>query len=114
MTNREQKLRKRYWLDQIDYDALLAYQGGVCAICHRKPRKVALSVDHDHRKAREDVRASVRGLLCRWCNDALERTVMAHQRVVGRGCPCPHCQYWRHPPAPEILPFTGVVPPGLT
>ena len=110
MNNREQKLRKRYWLDQIDYDALLAYQGGVCAICQRKPRKVALSVDHNHRKAQEDVRSSVRGLLCDWCNRALEATVTAHQRVVGRDCRCPHCQYWRKPPAPEILPFTGVLP----
>jgi hypothetical protein len=108
--HRKYNLRKRYWLDQVDYDALLAYQGGVCAICRRKPRKVALGVDHDHKKAKENLRTSVRGLLCTWCNSALEATVMAHGRVIGKGCRCPHCQYWYHPPAPEILPFTGVVP----
>jgi hypothetical protein len=28
---------------------MLAAQGGVCAICHRTPKKVRLGVDHDHK-----------------------------------------------------------------
>ena len=108
---RKWELKRKYQLDEVDYQALLAYQQGVCAICGRHPRAHMLHVDHSHKKGLAP-RESVRGLLCYWCNRALEATVMAHQRVVGRSCPCPHCQYWRRPPAPEILPFTGVVPPG--
>ena len=47
-----------------DYTAMLARQGGACAICHRKSRQV-LCVDHCH------VSAKVRGLLCGKCNSGL-------------------------------------------
>jgi hypothetical protein len=55
-----------------DYNALLAEQKGVCAICrnpelrrgnHGKAKR--LSVDHDHETGK------VRGLLCQDCNTAL-------------------------------------------
>ena len=44
---------------------MLASQGGRCAICRRKSRKVSLHVDHDPKTGR------VRGLLCFSCNQAL-------------------------------------------
>lgn len=56
-----------------EYDALLAKQNGVCAICHRpeeahsswSSKTKPLSVDHDH------VTQKVRGLLCCHCNRLL-------------------------------------------
>ncbi len=59
-------LLKEYGLVAEEYDALLAQQGGVCAICGRvNPDGRPLYIDHDHATGR------VRGLLCRKCNTAL-------------------------------------------
>lgn len=59
---RAEHLRKTFGLTQADYDALLAAQGGGCAICRRKPEKISLHVDHDHQTG------EVRSLLCFRCN----------------------------------------------
>lgn len=56
---------KTYGLQRGDYADLLATQGGVCAICGKRPRARKLAVDHDHYTGR------VRGLLCFMCNSAL-------------------------------------------
>lgn len=53
----------RYGISVADYDALLASQGGACAICDASP--VLPSVDHDHGSGR------VRGILCRNHNAGL-------------------------------------------
>ena len=53
--------RRDYGMSDPDYEALLARQGGVCAICGRKSRR-RLVVDHCH------VCDQVRGLLCHNCN----------------------------------------------
>lgn len=50
---------KPYDLTPDEYDALLARQGGVCAICRTRP---PTDIDHDH------ATGQVRGLLCRACN----------------------------------------------
>lgn len=60
-SERERQLRSRYGLTLEDYDALLASQGGVCAIC-QKPWRGNLYVDHDHETK------EVRSLLCPRCN----------------------------------------------
>jgi Recombination endonuclease VII len=57
-------LKSRYGLSREDYAALLARQGGVCAICAKPPEKT-LCVDHCHTTGK------VRGLLCRQCNFGL-------------------------------------------
>ena len=70
---RERHLQKNYRLSNEDYDALLASQGGGCAICgtdscYTNPRSgkmVALSVDHNHDTG------TVRGILCKDCNIGL-------------------------------------------
>jgi hypothetical protein len=58
--------RKKLGVSPAQYDAMVAAQGGVCAICGRPDvtgRDLAL--DHDHKTLR------VRGLLCGNCNHAL-------------------------------------------
>jgi Recombination endonuclease VII len=57
-------LKRRYGISRADYAALLARQGGVCAICGKPPEKT-LCVDHCHLTGR------IRGLLCRKCNFGL-------------------------------------------
>jgi hypothetical protein len=61
-------LLRKYGISLIEYDALLAAQGGRCAICGReRPTRgdQMLQVDHCHRTGK------VRGLLCSPCNSVL-------------------------------------------
>lgn len=63
-------IKRTYGLDEDSYRAMLAWQGGRCYICRRKPRVGRrLAVDHDHQTG------EVRGLLCandEWgCNRAV-------------------------------------------
>lgn len=61
--------RSRYGITRDDFDAMLARQGNVCAICKRHPEerngKSKWNVDHDHETGK------VRGLLCSACNIGL-------------------------------------------
>lgn len=71
--NRARKGYKLQWLYGItveQYERMLTDQGGVCAICTRKPGRVRLSVDHDHTccPGRGSCGKCVRGLLCKSCN----------------------------------------------
>jgi Recombination endonuclease VII len=66
MTRRKHRLRCVYGISLEEYDAMLDSQGGVCAICKKKPDEgKALFVDHCH------VTGRVRGLLCGKCNSVL-------------------------------------------
>jgi hypothetical protein len=66
MAQRERRLRCVYGLSLEEYDAMLDRQGGVCAICKKKPDEgKSLCVDHCH------VTGKVRGLLCHKCNSVL-------------------------------------------
>jgi hypothetical protein len=63
-------MKHRHGLTLEQYDAMLAAQGGVCAICGEPPThgiNKKLHVDHNHKT---EVR---RGLLCMKCNHAIER-----------------------------------------
>jgi hypothetical protein len=53
-----------YGISQEQYEARVARQGGLCAICNTKPEK-ALCIDHSH------ATGQVRGLLCSNCNSML-------------------------------------------
>ena len=60
--NRNYHLKRRYGITAAEYDAMLAEQGGLCALCRQRP---AEHVDHDH------AFGQVRGLLCSCCNQGL-------------------------------------------
>lgn len=70
-----------------DYDAMLAAQGGVCAICGRAPDPAAkrrFNIDHDHKQM------YIRGILCTRCNKWLwtfvtEDVLVAALEYVRRG-----------------------------
>ncbi len=62
---REYALKKHYGISAAQYDEMLAFQGGRCAICGEKEpggHGRFFCVDHDH------ATGDVRGLLCQPCN----------------------------------------------
>lgn len=73
--SRRARVKKRFGISVERYDEIVAFQGGVCAVCRkpetfRHPRSKAsgpdrLGVDHCHASG------VIRGLLCRRCNGAL-------------------------------------------
>lgn len=70
--SRAQYLRENYGIDTDAYEALLASQNGVCALCFKPPSgrlksHQRLQVDHDHQTG------EIRGLLCNECNTAIGR-----------------------------------------
>lgn len=75
------------------------HQGGVCAICGRKPRDAEVfTTDHDHASGR------VRGICCRFCN----------HRQVGRHRDPDRLRriadYLENPPAVAVLGDDHVIP----
>jgi hypothetical protein len=60
--SRRYHLRRRYGVGQVEFDELLAAQGGRCAICGAADPQ---HLDHDHRTG------WVRGILCFNCNGGL-------------------------------------------
>lgn len=61
------QLRFNFGISRDQYAALLAAQGGTCAICGQPPEpgERRFHVDHDHETG------AVRGILCGWCNTSL-------------------------------------------
>lgn len=61
--------KRKYGITLDDYNAMLAAQGGHCALCEKTPedekRFKRLNVDHCHETGR------VRGILCTRCNFAI-------------------------------------------
>ena len=83
---RDQMLRRSFGITKKEYDAMLAAQGGVCAICkqpeilrtHRNGSNALrfLAVDHDHKTGQ------VRGLLCSGCNVGIGAFRENQERMV--------------------------------
>src|SRR5262245_59630423 len=48
IADRKSHLKRKYGITLEQYDAMLAAQLGVCAICSEKPGDLTLHVDHDH------------------------------------------------------------------
>ncbi|MCU1530841.1 MAG: vBYenPAB5 [Arthrobacter sp.] len=58
-------MQRNYGLTADEYDAMLVYQGGLCASCGQEPdNKRGFHIDHDHDTG------VVRSLLCPGCNVA--------------------------------------------
>lgn len=63
---RDTYYRRTFGMSADDVDAMLAAQGGACAICGTRPeREASLHVDHEHGSGR------VRGILCLNCNQGI-------------------------------------------
>jgi hypothetical protein len=88
---RVNKLRTIFNLTEEDYEAMLAYQNGKCAICVRPPGKNRLAVDHEH------ATGLIRGLVCWSCNRGLGYWADSIDRLAYAAA------YIHHPPAVRAL-----------
>lgn len=61
----EKRIERIFNITGEEYRKVLAFQGGACGICGRKPTGRRLAIDHSHRTG------LVRGLLCMRCNKGL-------------------------------------------
>lgn len=82
LRERESSIRRLYGMSGIEFDELLASQGGTCAntACgkpHVEERGKRLHVDHDHRTG------AVRGLLCNNCNRGIGLLGDDPDRLIG-------------------------------
>lgn len=98
-----QRIFETYGITADEYAALLAAQGGVCAICKGK-RSYNLDVDHCHKleRAGTPVRECVRGLLCRQCNRRILRSARDDVTVLLNAV-----AYLQQPPARNIIGVRG-------
>ena len=94
---------KLYGITAAEYAELLAYQGGVCFICHKKPGRKRLAVDHDHELARihdhpesQGCKLCIRGLLHTKCNSYLG-WIRDDPKAMIRGA-----EYLTRPPAQRL------------
>jgi hypothetical protein len=73
-------LRTKFGIGLTDYEAMLAAQGGRCAVCRTTEsgdrRFSTLAVDHDHSTGK------VRGLLCALCNRTLGQAKDDPERLM--------------------------------
>ena len=60
-------MRRQYGISMEEFDGLLEFQGGGCAICSKPIEKLRrrMNIDHDHKNGK------VRGILCSGCNTGL-------------------------------------------
>lgn len=66
-------IKSKYGLTQEQYEAILARQGGLCAVCRKLPGMKGFHIDHDHSccDAKGSCGKCVRGLLCFSCNTGI-------------------------------------------
>jgi hypothetical protein len=70
---RDEMLIANYGINDAEYQAVLAAQGGGCAICGAEfadtsRRRLVIDHDHDHCPGGQVCRGCVRGILCTPCN----------------------------------------------
>lgn len=82
--NRQSYLKRKYGINNEDYERLFKEQEGKCTICHSGPRHYRgefdrLCVDHCHKTG------IVRGLLCQSCNlglGAFKDNIMKLEKAI--------------------------------
>lgn len=95
---RDKRLRAQFNISADEWDAILSFQGGLCAICQEKYTKSGkrkglpkiLNTDHDHDSG------LTRGILCVGCNRKIPQwmTIEWLEKVI---------DYLKDPPAIEAL-----------
>lgn len=85
-------LRKEYGLSTEEFNELMDYQDGTCAICGRPPKNNKFNVDHDHKTGK------IRALLCVNCNTNLLPIVENYPDWVRAAF-----DYLEHPPAFKVI-----------
>ena len=85
-------IQKTYGIGTREYNAILAAQGGVCAICGARSRTKRFPVDHDHQTG------GVRGILCKRCNHDLLGAAHDDIELLKRAI-----AYLESPPAERVL-----------
>ena len=88
----DQLMRRMYNITLEQYNELLAYQGGGCAICRRneEPDGRRLSIDHCHDTG------VVRGVLCNQCNNGIGALGDNYDLVIKAAA------YLKNPPMKEL------------
>lgn len=97
---RNYHLRRNFGITLAEYEELLDFQGGSCALCPTVPTTRSLAVDHDH------VTGEVRAILCFSCNKLLvgKMTLDNARKVVS---------YLEEPPARVFFGRQIFVPEGM-
>ncbi|MFD0374696.1 endonuclease domain-containing protein [Streptomyces sp. NPDC127112] len=91
-SSHESRVTAVYGLESGEYGALLAKQGGKCAICGGTRAK-NLDVDHCHKTG------LIRGLLCARCNRQLLARGLRDNPQIARNA----ADYLENPPCPRLL-----------
>ena len=84
--SRAPQRRARHGLTADEVDALIAAQGGGCAVCGRRDRPLELDHDHRHCPGTKGCRQCVRGAVCGRCNRSiwgLGDDIAIARRLVG-------------------------------
>ena len=88
------RLQRLYGITLEQYELILEYQGGCCAIC-RRPAETSptrLNVDHDHKTG------VVRGLCCPACNRKVLHELRDNAATAARAA-----AYLIDPPAVRVI-----------
>ncbi|MGO9681370.1 MAG: endonuclease VII domain-containing protein [Beijerinckiaceae bacterium] len=102
---RRMELKRKFGITLEEYQEMMDFQGGCCAICNqpetavRMNKVVALSVDHDHRTNRR------RGLLCTACNIAIGALGDDYDRIIAAAA---YVKRWND--VQKFHPLDNVVP----
>lgn len=98
---RDARLRRLYNVTEQEWDEVLAFQGGGCAICGKKGVSRSLATDHDH------ATGEFRGILCHRHNVMLREGLTPE--VLQRAA-----EYLQSPPARKHLGEPRFGQPGRT